>query len=232
MTDDIIEHIKQNVIQGRVDREDEGFNEGLVGQLGVKELVQQAVNDGLGPKRIVMEGLTEAMQIVGKKFEAKEYFIPDLLASAETVGVAMDILVPYLAKLGMATKGKIVLATVKGDIHDIGKNIVSIILKGAGYEVKDLGADVAPEQIVATVRKENPDFLGLSALLTTTMTAMKETIDSLAEARLRDKIKVIIGGAPTSAEFAAEIGADGYGADAFQALRAVEQLQQKSRGVL
>ncbi len=230
MTDDIIERIKQNVIQGRMDEEDEGFDGDMVGQPGVKELVQQALDQSVDPGRIVVDGLTEAMSIVGEKFEAKEYFIPDMLASAETVGAAMDILAPHLAKSGMASKGKVMMATVKGDLHDIGKNIVSIILKGAGYEVKDLGADVSPEQIVAIVREEKPDILGLSALLTTTMTAMKETIDSLSQAGLRDKVKVIIGGAPISAEFAAEIGADGYGVDAFHAVRVVEGLQQESRG--
>ncbi len=228
MTDDIIERVKQNVIQGRMDKEDEGFDGGMVGEPGVKELIQQALDQDIDPRRIVIEGLTEAMKIVGGKFEAKEYFIPDMLASAETVGVAMDILAPQLAESGMATKGKVMMATVKGDLHDIGKNIVSIILKGAGYEVRDLGADIAPEQIVAIVREEKPDILGLSALLTTTMRAMKETIDSLAEAGLRDKVKVIIGGAPTSAEFATEIGADGYGADAFNAVRVVEELRQGS----
>ena len=230
MTDDIIERIKQNVIQGRMDEQDEGFDGDMVGQPGVKELVQQALDQSVDPKRIVIDGLTEAMSIVGEKFEAKEYFIPDMLASAETVGEAMDILSPHLAKTGMASKGKVMMATVKGDLHDIGKNIVSIILKGAGYEVKDLGSDVTPEQIVAIVGEEKPDILGLSALLTTTMTAMKETIDSLAQAGLRDDVKVIIGGAPISAEFAAEIGADGYGADAFHAVRVVEGLQQGSRG--
>lgn len=228
MVEDIIERVKQNVIQGRIDKDDEGFDGGMVGQPGVKELVQQALDDGVNPRRIVMEGLTEAMKIVGQKFEAKEYFIPDMLASAETVGAAMDILAPSLAKSGVASKGKVMMATVKGDLHDIGKNIVTIILRGAGYEVKDLGADVTPEQIVASVRDEKPDLLGLSALLTTTMVAMKATIDSLAGAGLRDKVKVIIGGAPISAEFAAEIGADGYGVDAFQALRVVEELQQAS----
>ena len=140
----------------------------------------------------------------------------------------MDILTPHLARSGMATKGRVVMATVKGDLHDIGKNIVAIILKGSGYEVKDMGADVTPERIVSMVAEEKPDCVGLSALLTTTMVAMKETIDSLAEAGLRDKVKVIIGGAPISAEFAAEIGADGYGADAFQAVRVVEDLMQGS----
>jgi len=226
MTDDIIERIKQNVIQGRMDEQDEGFDGDMVGQPGVKELVQQALDQSVDPGRIVIEGLTEAMSIVGEKFEAKEYFIPDMLASAETVGEAMDILAPHLAKTGVASKGTVMMATVKGDLHDIGKNIVSIILKGAGYEVKDLGADVTAEQIITAVREEKPDILGLSALLTTTMTAMKETIDSLAQAGLRDKVKVIIGGAPISAEFAAEIGADGYGADAFHAVRVVEELRQ------
>lgn len=228
MVDDILEQVKQNVIQGRMNREDEGFAEGMAGQPGVTELVQQALDEGLDPRHIVIEGLTEGMKVVGEKFEAKEYFIPDMLASAETVGAAMDILAPHLARSGVATKGKVLMATVKGDLHDIGKNIVSIILKGAGYEVTDLGADVGPEQIVAVVREEKPDLLGLSALLTTTMVAMKETIDSLTQAGLRDKIKVIIGGAPTSAEFAAEIGADGYGVDAFHAVRVVEELQQES----
>lgn len=226
MTNDIIEQIKQNVIQGRMDKEDEGFDGEMVGQPGVKELIQQALDEGIDPKRIVVEGLTEAMQVVGERFESKEYFIPDMLASAETVGTAMDILAPQLAKLGVATKGKVMMATVKGDLHDIGKNIVSIILKGAGYEVTDLGADVSPEQIVAAVREAKPDLLGLSALLTTTMRVMKETMDALTEAGLKNKVKVIIGGASTSAEFATEIGADGYGTDAFQALRVVEELRK------
>ena len=226
MTDDIVEQIKQNVIQGRMDKEDEGFDGGMAGQPGVKELVQQALDQGLDPQRIVVEGLTAAMQVVGEKFESKEYFIPDMLASAETVGAAMDILAPQLAKSGIATKGKVIMATVRGDLHDIGKNIVSIILKGAGYEVMDMGSDVTPEQIVAVVKQEAPDFLGLSALLTTTMRAMKETMDALTEAGLKDEVKVIIGGAPTSAEFATEIGADGYGTDAFQALRIIEGLRK------
>ncbi|TEU11660.1 MAG: cobalamin-binding protein [Anaerolineales bacterium] len=211
-----------------MDKEDEGFDGEMLGQPGVKELVQQALDEGVDPSRIVVRGLTEAMKIVGEKFEAKEYFIPDMLASAETVGEAMDILAPYLARSGVASRGKVLMATVKGDLHDIGKNIVTIILKGAGYEVKDLGADVGPEQIVASVREEKPDLLGLSALLTTTMVAMRETIDSLSQAGLRDGVKVIIGGAPTSAEFATEIGADGYGVDAFHAVRVVEELLQAS----
>jgi len=225
MTDDILELIERNVIQGRMDKDDEGFDGDMEGDPGVKELVQQALEQGIEPTRIVVEGLTAGMKVVGQKFESKEYFIPDMLASAETVGTAMDILAPHLAKTGVEPKGKILMATVKGDLHDIGKNIVVIILKGAGYEVTDLGADVPSDKIVEVAKEGKPDIIGLSALLTTTMTAMKETIDALTQAGLRDKMKVVIGGAPTSADFATEIGADGYGADAFQAVRVIEELR-------
>jgi 5-methyltetrahydrofolate--homocysteine methyltransferase len=164
------------------------------------------------------------MDIVGQKFEAKEYYIPDMLASAEAVGAAMEILEPHLAKSGIKTKGKIIVATVKGDLHDIGKNIVSILLRGAGYTVKDLGNDVDTQAIVAAVKEEKPQFVGLSALLTSTMMHMKGTIQSLTESGLRDKVKVIIGGAAVSEEFAQSIGADGYGIDGFDAVRLVESL--------
>ncbi|MDY6907302.1 MAG: corrinoid protein [Chloroflexota bacterium] len=226
MAEDILAQIRHNVIQGRITKDDEGYDEGMVGTPGVTDLVQQALDEGIDPSRVVVEGLTEGMKIVGQKFEAKEYFIPDMLASAETVGAAMEILAPHLAKSGVASKGKVMMATVKGDLHDIGKNIVAIILKGDGYEVTDLGSDVAPADIVAEVKKERPNFLGLSALLTTTMVAMKETIDNLAQAGLRDGVKVLIGGAPITAEFAAEIGADGYGSDAFHALKVVNEMQK------
>jgi len=164
------------------------------------------------------------MGIVGQKFETKEYFIPDMLASAEAVGAAMEILEPHLAKSGVKPKGKIIVATVKGDLHDIGKNIVSILLRGAGYMVKDLGNDVDTQAIVDAVRAEKPQFLGLSALLTSTMVHMKDTIGALTESGLRDRVKVIVGGAPVSEEYAQSIGADGNGADGFQAITVVESL--------
>jgi 5-methyltetrahydrofolate--homocysteine methyltransferase len=164
------------------------------------------------------------MDIVGQKFEAKEYYLPDMLASAKAVGAVMEILEPYLAKSNIKAKGKIIMVTVKGDFHDIGKNIVSILLRGAGYMVKDLGNDIDSQVIVAAVREEKPQFLGMSALLTSTMLRMKDTIEALTESGVRDKVKVIIGGVATSEEFAQSIGADGYGADGFQAVRVVNAL--------
>ncbi len=224
MTEDIVTIIRENVIQGRVTQDDEGLEEGMVGQPGVRELTEKALAQGFNPQDIIKGGLTEGMNIVGQKFKAKEYYIPDMLASAEAVGVAMEILEPHLIKSGIKTKGKIIMATVKGDLHDIGKNIVTILLRGAGYMVKDLGSDIDPQTIVAAVREEKPQFLGLSALLTSTMIRMKDTIQALTESGLRDKVKVIIGGAAVSEEFAQSIGADGYGADGFQAVRVVESL--------
>lgn len=224
MTDDITGLIRENVIQGRVTREDEGMDEGMVGQPGVSELTEKAIALGISARDIINNGLTRGMDIVGQKFEAGEYYIPDMLASAEAVGAAMEILVPYLAKSGVKAKGNIIVATVKGDLHDIGKNIVSILLRGAGYTVNDLGNNVDPQVIVDAVRKENPQFLGLSALLTSTMRNMGETIQALKNSGLRDKVKVIIGGSPVSEEFAQSIGADGYGADGFQAVALVESL--------
>ncbi len=230
MTEDIIYLIRENVIQGRITRDDEGTDEGMVGQPGVTELTEKALASGISVQDIINRGLTEAMEIVGNKFKAEEYFIPDMLASAEAVGVAMEILEPHLAKSGIKSKGKIIVATVKGDLHDIGKNIVSILLRGAGYIVKDLGNDIETEAIVEAVRVEKPEFLGLSALLTSTMVYMGDTIKALTESGLRDKVKIIVGGAPVSEEFAGSIGADGYGADGFQAVAIVESLNSGTTG--
>jgi len=224
MTEDIINLIRENVIQGRVTQDDEGIEEGMVGQPGVSELTNEALTQGLDVGEIINRGLTEGMTVVGQRFETKEYFIPDMLASAEAVGAAMEILEPHLTKSGIKPKGKIIVATVKGDLHDIGKNIVSILLRGAGYTVKDLGNDITPQAIVDAVKKEQPHFLGLSALLTSTMAQMRDTVQALNESGLRDTVKVIIGGAPVSEEFAQSIGADGYGADGFQAVAIVESL--------
>jgi 5-methyltetrahydrofolate--homocysteine methyltransferase len=222
--EDILSLIRKNVVQGRVTGDDEGLDEAIAGQPGVSELTEKAITTGVSAKDIINKGLTAGMDIVGQKFETGEYFIPDMLASAEAVGAAMEILEPYLAKSGVKTKGKIVMATVEGDLHDIGKNIVSILLRGAGYRVKDLGNDIDPQAIVDAVRDEKPQFLGLSAMLTSTMIHMKDTIQALTESGLRDKVKVIVGGAAVSEEFAQSIGADGYGADSFQAVKIVESL--------
>jgi 5-methyltetrahydrofolate--homocysteine methyltransferase len=224
MVEDLIELIKENVVQGRVTKEDEGMDEGMVGKPGVSELIEMALEQGINVHDIINKGLTAGMEIVGKKFEEKEYYIPDMLASAEAVGIAMEILEPHLAKSGIESKGKVLVATVKEDLHDIGKNIVSILLRGAGYTVKDIGNDIAIDVIVEAVRNEKPQVLGLSALLTSTMMYMRDTIQALIDNGLRNDVKIIIGGAPVSEEFARSIGADGYGADGFDAVRKVEEL--------
>jgi len=224
MTENLIDSIRENVIQGRVTRDDEGLEEGMVGEPAVIELIEEALAKKLNVKQIISEGLTSGMNMVGQKYEAGEYFIPDMLASAEAVGAAMEMLEPHLAQSGIKPKGKILIATVKGDLHDIGKNIVSILLRGAGYTVKDLGNDIDYQTIVDAVKEEKPEIIALSALLTSTMAHMEGTIKALTDNGLRDKVKVIIGGAPVSEEFAQRIGADGYGADGFQAIAIVESL--------
>jgi len=224
MTESIIDQIRENVIQGRVTQDDEGMDEGLVGQPAVTELVEEALAQKIDVKEIINEGLTKGMSLVGDKFEAGEYFIPDMLASAEAVGAAMEMLEPHLEGSGIKSKGKILIATVQGDLHDIGKNIVSILLRGAGYTVRDLGNDIEPETIVAAVKEEKPEILGLSALLTSTMAHMEDTINALKDAGIRDSVKVVIGGAPVSEEYAQKIGADGYGADGFHAVSVIESL--------
>ncbi len=224
MPEDIISLIQENVIQGRMTKDDEGIDEEMVGQPGVTELVEKALVSGLSIEDIITKGLSGGMNIVGQKFEAGEYFIPDMLASAQAVGAAMEILEPYLAGSGVNAKGKIIVATVKHDLHDIGKNIVSVLLRGAGYTVKDLGNNVDIQVIVDAVREEKPQFLGLSALLTSTMTSMADVVQMLKENGLREQVKIVVGGAPVSEEFAKSIGADGYGADGFQAVAVVEAL--------
>lgn len=226
MSNDIVATIKENVIQGRKTQDDVGIDDSLAGTPGVLELTQQALEKNISPQVIITEGLTAGMQVVGEKFSANEYFIPDMLASAEAVGAAMDIMKPVLESANIETKGKFAIATVKGDIHDIGKNIVAILLKGAGYEVHDLGTDVPTEKVVEFVKEEKPGYLGLSALLTTTMTEMGVVIKALEESKLRNSIKVLIGGAAVSEEFAREIGADAYCVDAFDAVRVLDGYQQ------
>lgn len=226
MNKDIIATIKENVIQGRKTQDDVGIDDSLAGTPGVVELVQQALESNIFPQVIIAEGLTAGMQVVGQKFSTKEYFIPDMLASAEAVGTAMDILKPILESSNVETKGKFAIATVKGDIHDIGKNIVAILLKGAGYEVHDLGTDVPTEKVVEFVQKEKPGYLGLSALLTTTMTEMGVVIKALEESNVRSRVKVLIGGAAVSDEFAQEIGADAYCVDAFAAVKVLDSYEQ------
>ena len=225
MTEDIIAALKENVIQGRMTQDDEGIDESLTGP-GVLELTQAALDNNIPADEIITNGITAGMEIVGERFNAKEYFIPDMLASAEAVSAAMDILKPHLEASNIETKGTFAIVTVRGDIHDIGKNIVAILLKGSGYEVTDLGTDVPTEKIVEYVRENNPDYLGLSALLTTTMLAMGDIIEALKAAGLRNKVKVLVGGAAVSGEYAREIGADAYCVDGFDAVRVLNTFQK------
>lgn len=226
MENNLIKKIAFNVIQGRLEAEDEGFEEGMEGQPAVTELLKEALDQGVDAKLILAESLTGAMEAVGRKFEAGEYLIPDMLASAECVGAAMDMLGPHLTQSGVQSKGKVVIATVAGDLHDIGKNIVSTMMKGAGYEVVDLGTDVSGDRIVEELETSGANYLGLSALLTTTMRQMERVIKKLEEKGVRNNIKVLIGGAPTSKEFAEQIGADAYCGDAFEAIDTLKTMKK------
>ena len=218
----ILEEIKKNLIAGRVDSEDEGFDEDMTGQPGVTELVEKALEQKIPPSDILTQALTPGMEEVGGLFEKGEYLVPDMLASAECVAEATKILKPHLVDSEIQNKGKFVVATVEEDLHDIGKNIVGTILYGSGYDVQDLGTSVKAQAIVDAVKESNAQYVGLSALLTSTMTHMKEVIDLMKEAGLRDQVTVCVGGAPISEEFAQKIGADLYGEDAFDAIHKLE----------
>jgi 5-methyltetrahydrofolate--homocysteine methyltransferase len=180
--------------------------------------VRALLDEGKAPNEIIRKGIIEALDIVGKKFSQGECFIPEMLVAARASKKGLEIVKPLLVKSGFKPKGKIVLGTVKGDLHDIGKNIVAMMLEGAGFEVIDLGCDVAPGKFVAALKAEEAPILAMSCLLTTTMTSMKDTMDALKEAGLMGKIKVLIGGAPVTEEFARKIGADFRGRDAYEAV--------------
>ena len=184
---------------------------------------QAALDSGIEPKEILDRGLIAAIEEVGRLYEAGEFFIPEMLVAAHAMKGGMKILKPYLVRSKVKSVCKVGLGTVKGDLHDIGKNLVAMMLEGSGFEVIDLGADVAPETFVKAAQDGIP-IIGMSALLTTTMGKMQTTIEALKTAGLRDKIKVIIGGAPLSQEYANQIGADGYAANASSASRLIRQL--------
>ncbi|MGD9117358.1 MAG: corrinoid protein [Dehalococcoidia bacterium] len=223
--DDILVRLKENVIQGRKTQQDEGIDESLSGTPGVVELTKLALEKNISPADIIGQALTSGMRVVGEKFSTKEYYIPDMLASADAVGEAMEILKPLLEESNVETKGKFAIATVKGDIHDIGKNIVAILVKGAGYDVHDLGVDTPAEKIVDFVKEENPEYLGLSALLTTTMPEMGVVIEALKASGLRGGVKILIGGAAVSDDYAQGIGADAYCIDSFQAVKVLDEYE-------
>jgi len=186
-------------------------------------LIEAALTEGIGPDAILKEGLIRGMEEVGEKFKEGELYIPEVLAIAKGMKQAMDILNPKLIQSGFKATGKIILGTVKGDLHDIGKNIVKMMLEGAGFVVDDLGIDVPAERFVEAVRTNNAQVLGMSALLTTTMNYMREVIEAVTEAGLRGNIKVIVGGAPVTQKIAEQIGADGYAPDAILAVEKVKE---------
>lgn len=190
----------------------------------VKEQTEKALAEGVEPRQILSEGLIAAMAVVGVKFRNNEVFIPEVLVAARAMYAGLDLIRPLLARTGAKGAGRLVIGTVKGDLHDIGKNLVKMMFEGAGFDVVDLGIDVSPQRFVEAVRGEQPDFLGMSALLTTTMPAMKETVEALTRAGLRDRVKVLVGGAPLTDNYAREIGADGYAADASTAVEIARKL--------
>ncbi len=188
------------------------------------EVAGRALDASDDPQSLIDQAMIPAMDEVGRRFESDEYFVPELLLSARAMKAALALISPRLTETGAATKGCVVIGTVSGDLHDIGKNLVSSLLEGAGFAVVDLGSDVSPEQFVAAVDERNADLVCLSALLMVTMLSMKSTIEALEAAGMRDRVKVLVGGAPLSADYANEIKADGYADSAAAAVRTVQEL--------
>ena len=191
----------------------------------VKELVKEAIDEGVSPAEILSKGLIAGMSVIGARFKKNEVYVPEVLIAARAMHAGMDELKPLLAKAGVEPKGVFAIGTVKGDLHDIGKNLVLMMIEGAGYKVVDLGVDVTPEKFVDAA-KEGAQVLGLSALLTTTMPAMKTTIDAIEAAGVRDTVKIMVGGAPLTQAYADEIGADGFAADAASAVDTTDELMK------
>ena len=196
--------IAENVIAGKADK--------------VKELTQAAIDSGVNVKDVLEKGLIAGMAVVGAKFKANEFYVPEVLIAARAMKAGMVIVEPLLEKAGIKPTGKIAIGTVKGDLHDIGKNLVAMMMKGAGFHILDLGIDVSPEKFTSAVAQDGAQIVCLSALLTTTMTSMKTTIQALQAGNVRNKVKVMIGGAPVTQSYADEIGADGYAPDAASAV--------------
>ncbi len=183
----------------------------------VGELTQKAVDEGVDPMEIIDNGLMSGMSVVGERFKVGDMYIPEVIMSAKAMSSGMEIVKPLIIGGGSTSKGKVLLGTVKGDLHEIGKKLVQMMMESAGLEVEDIGIDISPEKFAEAVREKKPDVLGMSALLTTTMLAMKDTIETLKEAGLRDSVKILVGGAPVTLDFAEEIGADGWAPDAVTA---------------
>lgn len=190
----------------------------------VKNLTEEALSQNISAEEVLNSGLVAGMNVIGKQFKNNEVFIPEVLVAARAMKAGMQIIRPLLAEANVEPLGKVIIGTVGGDLHDIGKNIVAMLLEGAGFEVLDLGADVTKEKFLEFAEKEKPDVLGMSALLTTTMVFMKDMVQSLEESGLKDKIKVIVGGAPITQSYADEIRADGYAPDAASAVDLVKSV--------
>lgn len=198
---------------------------------GIEPLLRQAVDAGMSPNRIISDGLVLGMEMVGKRFKAGDMFIPEVLASARAMHTGLAFLKPLLGQGCQPTAcGTVILGTVKGDLHDIGKNLVAMMLEGVGFQIIDLGVDVATDRFLNAVREYKPDILAMSALLTTTMGAMREAIEALKREGLRDEVVVMVGGAPVNAEFASQIGADGYAPDAASAAELAKALVARRLG--
>jgi corrinoid protein of di/trimethylamine methyltransferase len=195
---------------------------------GTLALTKEALADGADPVDLVTRYMTPAMTEVGRLFECEEYFVPELMRSAQAMKGALDVIRPLLAASGAEPAGRVVIGTVKGDRHDIGKNLVASMLEGGGFEVHDIGADVSPEKFVQAVRDHNPDLVCLSTLLTVTMRAVPVTIQALKDAGLRERVRVLVGGAPVTEQWALEIGADGYGANAAAAVPLARRMVGKA----
>ena len=195
----------------------------------VKDLVNQGLEDGLGPESMLYDALIPSLEEVGARFERGDYFVPEMLIAARAMQGALDILRPLLALTGAKPIGTFVMGTVKGDVHDIGKNLVNIMLEGAGFTVYDLGVNVPPEKFVEQIVEHEPDIVGFSAFLTTTMPMFKANINAIEKAGLRDKVIVMVGGAPVTQQYADAVGADGYAADASTAVRLAKELIEHRR---
>ena len=209
------------------------FDETMIGNApAVLELTNQALADGMGPDTILFEALIPSLEEVGARFERGDYFVPEMLIAGKAMSGALNILRPLLAETGAETVGTFLMGTVKGDVHDIGKNLVNIMLEGAGFKVIDIGVQVAPEKFIAAINEHQPDILGMSAFLTTTMPMFKVNIREITKAGLRDKVIIMVGGAPVTQEYADAVGADGFASDASTAVRVAKDLIQKKRALV
>jgi len=209
----VLEEMQENVVAGNESK--------------VVELTQKALDEGLAPEKILNDGFVPGMEIVGRKFQENEIYVPEMLMSARAMKAGMKLLEPFLTEAGIEPIGKIVIGTVKGDLHDIGKNLVAMMLEGGGFEVIDAGVDISAQKFMDLVKEKKPDILCLSALLTTTMGEIKNVIDAFKENGLRNDIKIMVGGAPLTDDYSKEIGADGYSPDAASAVDIAKELLSK-----